>query len=783
MATARARWSLAVAAGGIVLLFVGRWGAGIAVERWWVEGIAPEGARFLTGWMLLRSGLEIAGIGVACAWCVGHFFWVVRSIDTIQVPRRLGDLEIRELMSGAAFRGGAVVAGLLLGILLGAGGSRAAPLVALAWQGVPTGVDDPVLGLDLGLYLAQLPVWEATLAFAGRLTAAALIGAAVAHFAVGGLRVGRGGLAMTGVARRQLGHLAASGLALMALGEALGPLRGVAGLDTGPWSGLDPSIRWGVAAAWSGSAALLSWWVVRPQGQRLLAATLFWGVPLLLATLAAAGGAPSRVDPGITLRTAGANGSDRVIETTLAADGKVARVGPGIWERPVLPALLSEKSGARVLAAAQQRVTIGRGSVPAWVALRDDGAGRALIVVADDRLAPGGGPVSFREGDPVAYPGIVTWRPVPALVVAPEAPDSVVPSAAKGIPLGGAVRRLSVAWGTESGAPLGPRGTDAALWWRRAPRDRVQHIFPPAWWDEPRPYLHDGRLWWIVDGWFVQTGAALAPPIPWGEGQVRYARPGLLALVDAESGEARLFRRPVADPVADAWVRLAGALIRPADSIPPGLIEGSPSPRAVRIVARTLQPGDGLPGVTQVWGPRGPVPQVALAGAEHDDGRLGGLLFYAAEAGYLVVRWSPGNSPLDPRVLSGRWGRFASLERLQDSVRRAGGRLETGEVRYDLDTSSTLAVRIRWAISAAGVPTVAWVELAQGDRLGAARTPGAALANLLGESAPLVPEPETPDRIVEARRWAARADSALRAGDLEGFGRAFEALRRVLGTP
>jgi hypothetical protein len=34
--------------------------------------------------------------------------------------------------------------------------------------------------------------------------------------------------------------------------------------------------------------------------------------------------------------------------------------------------------------------------------------------------------------------------------------------------------------------------------------------------------------------------------------------------------------------------------------------------------------------------------------------------------------------------------------------------------------------------------------------------------------------------IIEARRWVRVADSALRSGDLEGFGRAFESLKSVL---
>jgi hypothetical protein len=106
-----------------------------------------------------------------------------------------------------------------------------------------------------------------------------------------------------------------------------------------------------------------------------------------------------------------------------------------------------------------------------------------------------------------------------------------------------------------------------------------------------------------------------------------------------------------------------------------------------------------------------------------------------------------------------------------------------GPVRYQTGPEGTLAIQIVYLVGPRGAATVGWVNVGAGDRVGAARTPAAAWTNLLGESVPTVPGPEIPDRLYEARRWAVLADSALRAGDLERFGRAFEALKRVLATP
>lgn len=783
----RGRIAIGVLALAVTLLFAGRWVAMLLADRWWAQIVASEGAPFLTRWHLLGLALELGGILLAGAWCVGHLLLVVRSITSVQVPRRVGDLEIRELVGPGFLRPGAVLLGLGLGILFGAGGSAMSGTVMLAWHGTAPTVADPVLGLDLGVYLVQLPLWVGVLTAARRLVWVALVIAAGAHFLVGGIRAARPGLAMTDAARQQTALLAAAALVVAAFGEALGPLLAVAGLDTGPWSGLAPMMRWGIAIVWIGAAVALAGWALKPAPRRLLGGTLLWVIPLLLGSVVAAATAGDTAVPAASAEGIGgrATGVDQVLDGPATARDPLLRVEPGLWARRVLPALLTDRVAGRLLAAAPQRLRVAGEDASVWVALRDDSAGRSLVVLSDDRLGPGGGPITFRDGDPLAYPGVVTWRPLPRLAVAPEAPDTLV-AGAPGIRIGGTPRRLTLAWGTQSPAVLASKGADDLLSWRRAPRDRVAHLFPPAWWDEPRPLLRDGRLWWVVDGWFLGAGAPLAPAIPWDGVAMRYARLGLVALIDADSGTVRIYRRPDVDAVANAWGELARGLIAPADSIPAGLLEASPSERWMAVAARAFVPGTDLPGIARAWGPRGPVPEAVLdegGPAVPTPGRVRALLFGAPGVAVVRVTWPEGDAPLTPRELNTRWGRFATYERLDDSVRAAGGRMLAGEVRYDATPTGVMAVRNRWALSASGSPTVAWVEVAEGEKLGAAHTPAAALANLRGESAPVVPDPGSFDRLHEARRWAAIADSALRAGDLQGFGHAFEALKRVLATP
>jgi hypothetical protein len=226
-------------------------------------------------------------------------------------------------------------------------------------------------------------------------------------------------------------------------------------------------------------------------------------------------------------------------------------------------------------------------------------------------------------------------------------------------------------------------------------------------------------------------------------------------------------------------------MIAPPESIPPLLASLPYSDREIAVLAAVLREGTDtlLPLPALEWG-AGPEPQapVISTGPGGDRGRIDGLVTARSGRAPELIQWVP-QGPVAPHALRRAWQRFATFERLSDSVAAVGGRLNAGPVRYLVTPEGTVAVEVYHLIPATGAPTVAWVNVAAGSEMGAARTPAAAWANLLGESAPLVPEPDLPDAMREARRWAALADSALRAGDLEAFGRAFEALKRVLGTP
>lgn len=792
-----------VVGGGVALilaLFAGRWLSAFLSDRWWAQAVDPAAVDLLTRWQLTGLLLQLATILFAAGWFVLQLLLVVGSIGTVQVPRRLGDLEIRELLPPGQLRAGAIVAGTLLGILVGSGGIALRPLLLQGWYGSRFGVTDPVLAADLGFYLVHLPLWSILLDLAGRLVWIALAAAVLCHLAVGGFRVGKGGVAMTDAARVQIGLLAGATLLLAAFGEWLGPFRAVAGLERAALAGLAPMTRWTVGGIWAVASGCVMSWAVRPRPVLLLFGLMLWGTTGLLTRVVAPTlplGSPIPVEEGRRM-AALASGLESLRAEQGSADGEpAAPPRPGLWDPRSLSSLL-EAGGARLLAATPALVAHAGGPVPAWLAVRDASEGAEIVVIADDRLGPGGGPVTFRDRDPADYPGVVAWRHLDASMILPGRGDTVTADSTGAIPLGAPWRRIVLAWGSQTPSILGAAPVNASLRWRSAPRERAAALFPAASWEEPRPVLSNGALLWVVEGWLSAEGAPLAPAIPWGGGRVRYARPAFLAVIDASDGRTRLYLAPGGDALARTWGEIGAGALLPADSLPPAVRALATSDLALSVQGWALQHGPFglstpvsgsadslLPRPTHLWDSVGAVPELVLemrTAAGLPASRLDGILI-GGGGGSRLIRWPEGSAPHRPRLLEGQWERFASYERLQDSVTTAGGKVLSAPVRYEVDARGTLAVQTRYAVSATGIPTLAWVDLARGDRLGAARTPATAWANLRGESAPLVPAPDLPDPLAEARRWAVRADSLLRAGDLEGFGRAFGALKRVLGTP
>ncbi len=118
------RRALLVGVGLLVAVLVGgRWLALETAERAWGASL-PGGNAYLTArdFARLVSGLLLVG---AIAWGTANLLFVYRSIGSMQLSRRLGDLEIVEAVPPPSLLAGTLAVGLVFGFpsSLGPGGS------------------------------------------------------------------------------------------------------------------------------------------------------------------------------------------------------------------------------------------------------------------------------------------------------------------------------------------------------------------------------------------------------------------------------------------------------------------------------------------------------------------------------------------------------------------------------------------------------------------------------------------------------------------------------------
>src|SRR5207245_7927447 len=185
----------------------GRWLALETAERAWGASL-PGGAAYLAArdFARLVSGLLRVG---AIAWCTANLLFVYRSIGSMQLSRRLGDLEIVEAVPQRLLLAGTIACGLVYGFLLTLGTGDAWQEAALAARPPTFGIADPVLHRDVGYYLARLPWTERLRRFplVATLSATALV--ALLYLGLGSLRFRRWLPSASAHARANLGVLLA----------------------------------------------------------------------------------------------------------------------------------------------------------------------------------------------------------------------------------------------------------------------------------------------------------------------------------------------------------------------------------------------------------------------------------------------------------------------------------------------------------------------------------------------------------------------------------------------
>ena len=774
----------------IVLLFAGRWTATFLADRWWGATFSPAARDFLSGWHLFRLAIDAFAVSVAATWFIAHLLIVTRSVRSVQIPGHVGDLEFRETVRPRTLVVAAGVLGLLLGLVVGLDGSAHWATIALAWHGVSAGIAEPVFGRDAGFYIGQLPLWrllhEQTLLLVGL----ALLLTTMLYAIVGAIRVQRRRLALNDHARTHVGWLLVGFALVLCWGYYLEPLELIAGLREPATLGAVKRVSI-VAPALIGTslmaAALSAVWALRP---RHALAAAGWTI-LALASVGGHYLAP------VVMRGDGAPAAPDSTRMALERDAfgitvdraeLPALVPAPIFDESAVRRLFPTSSGVRAVDAAT--LDVAGEQRPAWLALVVPPNGPASIVgIAADRAAAGGAALFYRTGDTLAYPS-----PYPMATLGPSASR---PGAARyhvgdarGVALSSPGRRLALAWALQAGELLASPAGDRAVDWYLDPRERVARLAPFAEWSPARGRIVGSRPVWVLDGYLWSRSYPLVSRTPWGGGEASALQAGFLGVVDAESGDVRIYLRASAGRLAAAWADISGGLVLAATAIPPEIAAAAGYPHELfsvqsrLLAARTrsvVAPSGGAQvssPVQPAWDSAGSLLLVSALSPEGSE-RLTATLIGGSAREPLVLA-SDSAKLLTPKALERSWGRFATLAPIQDSVTAAGAHLEASPVRYFKSSSGLAALQVHTAARENARPSIVWVSVATGRRLGAGRTFAEAWSNLEGTA--ISPPVGGAGPLVAARRWMQVADEALKRGDWAGFGRAFEALREVLQT-
>ncbi len=698
----------------VVVLVGGRWLALETAERAWAATFA--GGSALVEARTLARLLHALVLLFSITWTTGNVFVVYRAIGSVQLPRRLGNLEIVEAVPQRVLHALTLGIGVVGGIILAWGAGDWWRVALLAASPPHFGQTDQILGLDLGYYVGVLP-WRVTLQeHAMALTVGVTAAVALLYVGIGSLRFHLGRLHASDHARAHCAVLLACLAVVVAWGATLDPAEVVGGLHGAVDQALLdvrlPGAAFVMAVAVAAAVASLAWgWRDRPN--LLLGA---WAA-LLLAVAACYLIVPAIVRASGPGASGGRGRGAGLAERRATLEGEAFGLTPLAEGAP--PGLSS-------LAAAAQEL-------PLWDVER----------------------VGTVAGVP---PNAVTLWSGRSWLVAPSR---------IGVENDGELTFHAVA------------GADGhVLLWRRDVADRLGRLAPFATFGEPAPALDGGErgraLWWISWGYVASEAFPLARSLPWRDRPVRYLRAGLVGAVHATTGETHVWLAPGYDSVTAAWARHFAPLVEPPDRIPAAVLNALDyPPEAFQLAAAQLARAGGE-GDSSVWTLRPHRPfRLALAR------RWTGVALEAGTPHRFAGLLAGEMTPEGPRL---RWWRPGAPEHLPSEV---VGSAETkpGELRIWPAAGVVLTLQAQFAQPAGerAQPRVERVYVSLGERTGEGLSTAAALRALLtGQGHPFAADTSLAARWDQARRLAARADSALAAGNLQEFGRLYRELVRLL---
>lgn len=818
---ARAGWTQGALVLALAGLIAGRWVANTAAELWWADSLGSEATHRAV--IFLRMELAVLAFAAAAIWCVGNLYLIYRSIGSVQIPRRLGNLEIAEAVPRRYLLLGTVVVGVLAALWVSRDAAGWWDEFALLGGSAGDSPPDPLLKRSVAYYLFTLPWLTELQNFLLRLTATAAVLVILLYTAIGAIRKETGRIALADSARRHIAVILATFAAALFFGFRLDPEQYVAGIHSVPYDAILSSVRIPasrVLAAVSlvAAAGSLAWiWLGRlaviGASWGLLIAGVFVGRYAAPAFAAAAEPARTEARPEIRdiqrkmLAVAyGIEGEELMVDPSPLPDLAVAvghreEVASGIlWDGEILVDFLNRK-----VALPQERfrtaipaLALGEDRAPTAVFLSLDEGERAwrgeaarVVVVAASAATDSGTPWFIGDWD---YPGRWSAEPVGLFLSGGPVRFSdgassflVLPDTGQvtGVALRGIGRRLTLAWVLQSASLLGASGAGegSLVVWRRAAGERLERYAPFAAFGRPYPAVSHGRLYWLAEGYVSSRAFPFSISVSWRGHRVRYLRAAFLGVVDAHSGATAVYLVGN-DPLAREWSKLAGDVVRDRSQLPIELRAQRRYPEELFEIQLALHQRDTVAPLPELRSGEGQArPAWLVASAPGDPVRrlrlravveTGDPPRVAAVADGAIADWDlrfsvvrlarqyPGPAP-------------SALEREQAPGAGFGGRV-LSYIYPDL-----LAFTRTWYAAGRqdGAPRVRQVSVHLGVAAGRGARQEEAFRSAL-ESLRSGDDREA--RWRQLKEWFDRMDAARAAGDWVEFGRAYEEIRRLLGA-
>jgi len=779
-----------------------------AVRLWWIRA---------TDLALLR-GLAFVVVGL---FAFVNLFAVRKSVRSLRLPRRVGNLEFSEEVSARILNRSVVALSVIIGILF------ALPhndwmSVELIRSGIPFGETDPYFRLDLGTWLYHLPLETGAHVWAMIALLAVTLLVVFLYALTPSLRWEEGQLHVSGHVRRHFSALAAVLLLLLAwsyrldayglLLEGTGPLGALSAIDHRV--GIPANLALAILAV--ASAMLVSWtgWIGQVRVAFVVITVMLLAALTVRQVLPAVGGRfvtsadPEAQDQSYReIRNAysrRAYGVDAIERTTLAESAPSfadALGGASLWDAEAMRRVIGGvRQGARPNGALGWQGQEGRlvafaieqpsgpqsaESVPAW------GINRVAADVTDDRGAP------VTREDPEfgkTVRGVLVHDSASTYYVLADTGRRVVARS-----LDSFTARLAHAWHLQNPSLLSGRGQEAPvrLLLRRDVRERVQHLYP---------FLKQGRrvtpmvwrdsVFWALHLYATSNEYPLSSPQRLDGSDVRYAQHAGVAIVNGHTGRVTTITSPRAGPMTESWMRRLPELFSDPTAFDMSfLIRLPPAADGTLLVAQALaqsglrgefdarahlpdHPGDSL------YSSADPAP--FLDRATNAASIAIPLLDPTEELRGVLV--APGGPDFRLRWIRGtaggfRWSRLATdLQAASDSFQAGDAtRPLPGAIRILPATDGFVALQTHYVVRPDGIPQVLVAALARKEGTSAGRT----LMDAAGLPNPIIIDvrltPEDFRRRVNSLYESMR--EAMRRGDWAGLGAAYEALGRLLRSP